>query len=580
MSLSIPRSLAAALVALELLLGLGSAGCSGQPWGRWDEMGPSTLAGFPPTQVPAEAPDPPDDRRILKGLTSPDADARVEALRAWAETRAATLPPAVAESLRDPDPRVRTAALRAVARRRPAGVERFLAAALEDHDLPVRLAAIAALGQVGGAEAQAKLERLAADRGELVRAAVVSGLAAMDARQPVLHAKGDASWRVRLEVARALARYCDRDGEAAARDLLSDPSPAVQLQVLASVGNWPLERSGPLLLEGMSKAAYKTRQTAARQLAALWPPAAGFPVDGAPHEREKTLRQLEVRYREQFRAASAAAAEAEARTADPSGHSMPPELAAELQRLKSEDVTVRRRAADRLAQQARERPLGRAATTELASVAVRESDSLVWRGILATVSGDGSEPAARLAYAAIGHPSAEVRRAACEHLAAHPSPKHAQVLLPALEDPNVGVAGAAARALGAGGRLDDTEPLKRLLGSRNELVRVEAAAALARLGDPSGPAALERLAYSTDPAVRRHVALAMGQAADPTFVPTLVRLLDDQYAVRLAALESLPKVAGHEAAESRETAPRSVADQVVFWKTLLRTRQTVAGRGQ
>ena len=43
-------------------------------------------------------------------------------------------------------------------------------------------------------------------------------------------------------------------------------------------------------------------------------------------------------------------------------------------------------------------------------------------------AGDGSEPAIRLAYAAISHPSPEVRRLACEHLAAHADPEHAAVL--------------------------------------------------------------------------------------------------------------------------------------------------------
>ncbi len=63
---------------------------------------------------------------------------------------------------------------------------------------------------------------------------------------------------------------------------------------------------------------------------------------------------------------------------------------------------------------------------------------MVWQNVLTAVAAEGSEPAIRLAYTAIGHPAAEVRRRACEHLAAHPSPAHAEVLLPALQDANPG----------------------------------------------------------------------------------------------------------------------------------------------
>jgi HEAT repeat protein len=138
--------------------------------------------------------------------------------------------------------------------------------------------------------------------------------------------------------------------------------------------------------------------------------------------------------------------------------------------------------------------------------------------------------------------------------------------MPALQDANAAVVMAAARALGAMGRLENPEPLRQLLASANEAVRVEAATALAQLDDPSGPAALERLAYSRDPRIRRQVATAMGQVANPMFAATLVRLLDDQYAIRLAALESLPKVAGPRSGDADDHPSGNVAEQVKFWK--------------
>jgi HEAT repeat protein len=360
---------------------------------------------------------------------------------------------------------------------------------------------------------------------------------------------------------------------------LSDPSPAVQQQVVASVGQWPLRQSGAILLEALGKEAYQTRRAAAQELSALWSPAAEFPVDANPQERAQALTRLQERFQREIGFVDPdLLAGARQQTDAGRDAQVSAEALAEVERLPSDDVRVRRRAAERLAELARDRGLGRPATLRLAEAMAREADPLVWRSAFIAVQSDGSEPAIRLAYMAIGHPAAEVRRRACEHLAAHPNPRHAEVLLPALEDANPAVAIAAVRALGEAGRLEDTAPLKRLLGAASETLRVEAATSLAQLKDPSGAAALERLALSRDPSIRRQVAIAMGRVADPVFAPTLVRLLDDQYAIRLAALESLPNVIGHGEPGLESPPPASVADQVEFWKKTARQRGLLGGR--
>ena len=201
-----------------------------------------------------------------------------------------------------------------------------------------------------------------------------------------------------------------------------------------------------------------------------------------------------------------------------------------------------------------------------------EPDQLVWQSLLAAVAADSSEPSVRLAYAAISHPSPEVRRRACRHLAAHPHPQHAKVLLPALEDRNQSVVCAAVRALGAAGRMDDTGPLRRLLGTSSEQLRLETATALVQLGDAAGTAALQRLAYADDAKVRRQVAVVMGEMGEPSFVPTLIRLLDDRVAVSRAALESLPKVVGHDASETDDQSPATTAERIRRWKLWFQRR--------
>jgi len=628
-----------------MLIGLGIGGCS-QPLFPGHELSTSALAMFAPGPSSSGQQERIGNARLLEAFRSPEARVRVDALGAWAKGQGEEFPSPVRDLVRDPDAGVRAAAIQAIARRRPPGAERLLTVAVEDQALQVRMAAIAALGEVGGPKARAVLERSLTDRGELVRKAAVSALARLGAEELVLRAKEDPSWRVRLEVAKALGQYRDRSGADAAGRLLSDPSPEVQLQVLSSIGDWPLRQSGPILLEALGKDAYQTRRTATRQLSALWSPAAEFPVDGRLEQRKEALKGLHERFQREVGFVDPNVLAAPGRQSGAGrGVTVRPEDLAEverlveqlsdggapsathddalkrleqlgprlvgaleqlasqrqralpeaiyrdllarrdpafaaLERLQSEDVPARRQAAERLVELSRERPLGRLATMRLAEVVVRELDPLVWRSVLVAVGPDGSEPTIRLAYTAIGHRAAEVRRRACEHLAAHPSPSHAEVLLRALEDANPAVAGTAARALGALGRLEDTEPLKRLLGSANETLRVEAATALAQVGDPSGPAGLERLAYSRDPAIRRQVAIAMGKVGDPTFAPTLVRLLDDQYAIRLAALESLPNVAGYGPERSEIPSSSNLAEQIGFWKRAVRGRGPSAAGGR
>ncbi|MCX7424471.1 MAG: HEAT repeat domain-containing protein, partial [Planctomycetia bacterium] len=468
-------------------------------------------------------------------------------------------------------------------------------------------------------------------RGEAIRAAAVSALAAAGADEPVFAAATDKAWQVRAAVANALPRWPNPRGVKLARALLDDQSMEVQRSVLVATDAWPLAQAGPVLLAALGKAPVMTRRIAIEKLAARWPEAQAFPEQGTPENRAAALADLTARFHRQFGDVEQASGEGQAapgdkprpvapeqlaraeavlaNLADPrlasadrrraldSLAAMGPELVealsilavdrnqvlpedvytdvlpkqdpvfAALDRLRSADVIARRRAASELAERAGDHPPGRLALARLARLVAEEPDALVWRSVLAAVASDGSEPAIRLAYAAIGNPAPEVRRRACENLAARPSPRHVKVLLPALADPSQPVAGAAIAALVAGGQLDDTRPLRQLLATPNEPLRVEAAAALARFGDPSGVDALGQLAYSRDVAVRQQVAQAMGDLADPRFTPVLIRMLDDHLTVRRVALAALTKVTGHDAPHSdNQQPPRSTAEQIALWK--------------
>ena len=87
------------------------------------------------------------------------------------------------------------------------------------------MAAIRGLGRLDDAQAQAVLADVLKDRSELIRAEAVTAIAIRGSRAVVLGAAADPSWRVRLQVAVALAGYGYRDGVSTARRLLDDPMP-------------------------------------------------------------------------------------------------------------------------------------------------------------------------------------------------------------------------------------------------------------------------------------------------------------------------------------------------------------------
>jgi HEAT repeat protein len=559
------------------------------------------------------------DPRLSAALHNAPPLVLVEALHAWAASRSGQLPVSVADLRSHGDARVRAAALQTLVARRHAQAGQFLIEALHDNELQVRFAAIGGLGVLGDAASQAKLKELMKDRIDGVRAVAVQALARAGAREAVLEAAGDTSWRVRVQVAAALAAYSGREATAVAAKLLDDRSVEVQRTTVAMLAQWPLERAGPLLLAGMGKTAFLTRKNSAEALSSRWPAAGEFPIEGPPPRRQEVLQRLQLRFQEQFSSLDRQALrQALAGRSPPAGptpeqldraagllqrqdlqglkdfgpglvaaleqlaidrHQTLPEAVYRevlphdqpvfgvLARLASEKVVERRRAAEELAASAQKAPLSRLAVNRLAQQVAAEPDPQVWENVLLAVACDSGEPARRLACAAISHRVDEVRRRACQHFASHPDPACVSVLLPALQDPSQPVVIGALRALGAIGRIDDPQPVRQLLRSDNEEVQLEAAAALVRLGDPSGAPAVERMAYSQSFETRAAAARRMGELADPSFTAALLRLLDDpRVTVSRAALLSLPKVVGRDVAQATDGSPVGTAEQIRRWK--------------
>lgn len=253
-------------------------------------------------------------------LDSPAAQVRREALRYWIDAPDRPLPDVARQRLGDPEPMVRIAALRAVATQAAnaphtdsmsdidstaddgprVDAVTALVRALRDTDPAVRHEAIEAMGRVGGEQARATLLELAHSGGEAQRAAALTALAAAGDRNALVAAASDEAWRVRLAVARALARDPGREGARLARRLLADASPEVQAATVEAVAAWPLELAGPVWLEALSQETFRTRKVAAEQLSARWAPARRFDPQAAPPQREQLCRELGDEWAREF----------------------------------------------------------------------------------------------------------------------------------------------------------------------------------------------------------------------------------------------------------------------------------------
>ncbi len=230
-------------------------------------------------------------------------------------------------------------------------------------------------------------------------------------------------------------------------------------------------------------------------------------------------------------------------------------------------LTDRRQAAEELQQKFADHRLSKLALARLSEHVTRETDALIWLSVFSAIAGDAREPAVQLACAGLSHPAPEVRRRACQQLAAHPDARQGPLLLKSLADANPSVVEAAIRALGRLRSLDDPQSLEAFLASEDHHLRVAAAEALAMLDVVSGPAALERLSFDPDPKIRLSAATAMAAAPEESFLPDLIRLLDDRAEIRRAALAALPLVAGQDLpTDATDPAAATAAARARLWK--------------
>lgn len=558
------------------------------------------------------------DPVFITALTAEDAEVQLAALSLFSGVSTSDLPLEVVELAKHPQPKLRRAALAALVACEHVDALPQLMSATQDADVQVRIAAIELLGRVREPQAVILLSSLASSDQERHREAAFAALVQQQEWTIVERAAQDTSYRVRAAVATALAKYPHRDRAALAQTLVKDGSAMVQARMCQSLAEWPQELAAPLLFTGLASTSVVTRQAALAALRDLqvdvgnynpqalpperhaklvalreaWqklhPMVAGSDSSNATNDRLRTeevlqllkqyqapgdrtqqwmaRKQLERKGAEVITILDRLAADGKAAIDDSTYQELLASISssfADIEQLRSTDLSERRTAARRLASQAKQHPLPQLALVRMAHLAASETDSLVWQDLLRAAA-ESKAVAHELALAALAHREADVRRQACDYLARHGDARQASHLLRLINDRDPLVVHSAVSALGRCGPSDERDALHALLAAKDLPLQVAAAKTLAQWHDPRGEAALERLALAGAPATRRLAIAALAQVSDPASVNVLLQLLDEEPSIQLAALNALDKIAGEEDAATKPAG--SIQDRVRAWR--------------
>lgn len=461
----------------------------------------------------------------------------------------------------------------------------ILEAQLQDTDVETAVAAIESLGLIRTDAARDSLRVVAAKPAETLRVAAAGALAAWGPAE-VKPLMADESAHVRRAAVASLGRCPSPEAAVLLDSVIADSDLDVQRRAVFATTEWPDGFALPVLLAGLSDASLRTRRDALEELRRRTGYADSFPVTGDAAEREATVREAAKKHDwpldslTRFRlaksagdgAAPASPAEAalilarlngsnlsasdqsaflaklremgpaavpaiEAFCVDAPGPTADRLIAevlpaidpthAAAAELSSEDVTLRRRGAGRLAEHGRAASLSPLLLGRLRERLTREQDGLVWRQAMAAIAADATPEAERIALLALNNVWPDVRRLGCEYVGRHGRAGHAEWLLPLLSDQNDSVRLAAIDALGrCGGAagLDSADRLRTAAAGSDQAARFAALAALARVGDESGTAALLRWAEYEAPAERAKAVRAIAATGRRRFEPDLARL--------------------------------------------------------
>jgi len=240
----------------------------------------------------------------------------------------------------------------------------------------------------------------------------------------------------------------------------------------------------------------------------------------------------------------------------------------EIEKLRSDDLLVKRRAANELARLGTVNSPPKLAAKRMVDLAAKQDDTEVLVSILNALKNADPDLVCRLARPLLQSESAKVRRVSCEMLQRFGSGEDVALLKEALNDSSQGVVRGALLAidtlLESADAADPSvvETLKAKLLQGDSAMQTDVAATLHRLGCAEGTDALRRLAASPDHQTKMYVAQSVSALDDPAFVPLLLRFLEDgNGSVRSEALRGLPKLTGEDIGRGGST-----QEQIDRWK--------------
>ncbi|HBT75413.1 MAG TPA: hypothetical protein DEB39_00480 [Planctomycetaceae bacterium] len=480
--------------------------------------------------------------------------------------------------------------------------------ALNHQYISVKCDAIEALGVLGGVESLGYLKKATGDSSPRLRAGAVRALRNLGEYEEVYNMSGDKGTEVRLEVAKALTDGVNRRSVEIAKQYFSDISIQVVRATIDATAAWPLDVVGPMLMDMMDSRVPTYRGYATEALGKRWAPAATFhyvdiagPSDhsGKPSKagaadqlsrtalRSEAYAALKGRFEREIAGGTLAdGGKILAEQTKPIRSVSAPEttLARETRDgLQSRDVHVRRRTVVSLYEQATGAPFPAPVVEQICRYAARENDPIALNGVLIllalpnesqsssadsltadSLTADSLTATRLLAATCLAHSNLEVRKRAAQLLGARRSPEGLDTLTTAFADPNEEVVRAALEAVGRFDvdEIDEMDEMgqaerkttllqlcRELQRHRSAMVRVDAALESYRLGDPFGRDALSRLSQTQDDSVRLYTArrlAATTERSGRTFIPEMIRFLDDNGSLRRIALDTLPKMAGHD----------------------------------
>ncbi|GAA4435455.1 HEAT repeat domain-containing protein [Bremerella cremea] len=403
-------------------------------------------------------------------------------------------------------------------------------------DFPTREAATIGLGREGSKEAREALEAITENDSTLVQVAAVIAWAQLDDHLHWTRLAEAPSWRVRLAVAEFIP--IEPRHQFAIEKLSEDNSRQVREAIEARAGMLvsrksddaddepkPIERVelSPEeaitildLIDQSQHAADESQRVKARQTLLLEPAKVLTAVDQAAEQ----LANYENDYLFQVLLPQC----------DP--------LYRRLEEAISDRPQLALGAARQLAQHATQHPLPELVVWRIYRNIDRFTP-MTWPVLLEMVHDDQRPPAEAIVRRALGTDLTQVRIAAYEHVSRYPLPDVASQLCDGLEHEMPAVRIAAIEALQQLQRDGDRHRFAEMLLDSDIDVQLAACRALDQFQDPRGSSHLNRMTYSSSKTVRLLAVQSIAARNNDSDIPTLIRALDDETAIRSAALDGL-----------------------------------------